>query len=49
LPKIESKDNEDIYYWERNSLDFKIGKIIGNFYIHNNIEGVAKIVKIEIR
>ena len=49
LPKTESKDDKVIYYWERNSLDFKIGNIIGNFYIHNNIEGVAKMAGIEIR
>lgn len=49
LPKIESRNDEIIYYWERNSLDFKIGKIIGNFYIHKNMEGVAKMTKIEIR
>jgi len=49
LPRIESKDDEITYYWERNSLDFKIGKIIGNFYIHKNMEDVAKMAKIEIR
>jgi len=49
LPELESNNDEVTYYWERNSLDFKIGKIIGNFYIHKTIEGVAKIAKIEIR
>ena len=37
------------YYWEKNSLDFKIGKIIGEFYIYNSIEEIAKRSKIEIK
>jgi len=36
-------------YWERNSLDFKIAKIIGSFGFYKTIEKVAEWGKIEIR
>ena len=37
------------YWFDKNSLEYKIGKIIGDFYIYDNIEGVAKMSNIEIK
>lgn len=42
LPKQKiNKNKQVIYYWERDSLEYKIGKIIGEFYIYNSLEGIA--------
>ncbi len=30
------------YLWNLNSLELKVCKIVGDYYIHKNIEGVAK-------
>jgi type II secretory pathway pseudopilin PulG len=30
------------FFWDKNKLEFKVCSIIGNYYIYNNIEGVAK-------
>ena len=49
LPDIEYKKEERFFYWDQNSLGFKVMKIIGDFYIYKNIEGVAKMSKIDIR
>ncbi len=37
------------FFYEKKNLDFKLTKLIGSFYIYNNIEGIALISKIEIR
>jgi hypothetical protein len=37
------------FYWEKNSLGYKLTQLIGSFYIYDSIEGVARISKIEIR
>jgi hypothetical protein len=49
LPDIEYKKEERFFYWSRNSLGFKIMKIIGDFYIYESIESVAEKSSIEIR
>lgn len=35
-------DNDVEYFWNMNSLDIKVCKIIGTYYIYNDISGVAK-------
>lgn len=30
------------YFWNTNSLEVKVCRVIGSYYIHNNLEGVAK-------
>ena len=30
------------YFWNLNSLEVKVGRIVGSYYIHNNLEGVAQ-------
>jgi len=47
IPKLRSTDDvEDVsgaveYYYDSNSLDFLIGKVIGEFYISDSLEGFA--------
>ncbi len=38
-----------VFYWEKDSLGFKLMKLVGNFYIYETPENVAKKSKIEIR
>ena len=50
---IKNKDNIDnderIYFRNKNSLEYKLGKLIGEFYIHKNMEGISQMSWIEIR
>lgn len=50
LPKIITNhySNKPRYEWNRKSLDFKLAKIIGRYYIYETIEGIAKISNIQI-
>jgi hypothetical protein len=48
LPRIKIVGDQRVFYWEANSLEFKIGKLIGNFYIYEDIEGIARMSNIEI-
>lgn len=47
-PDIEYKDEERLFYWDKNSISYKVMKIIGEYYIYDNIEGVAERSKIKI-
>lgn len=59
MPKMETdseknnwknKGDENVtFFWEKNSLDVKLTKLIGSFYSYENIEAIAKMSKIEIR
>jgi len=40
--------NNPQFFWNLNSLELKVCKIIGHYYIHQNIEGVAKMSKVNI-
>lgn len=49
LPELKSENNDNvIYVWHRDALPFKVASIIGRYYIHKNIEGVAQMSKIRI-
>jgi hypothetical protein len=37
------------FYWEKDSIEYKLTKLIGSFYIYKDIEGVAERSGIEIR
>jgi len=37
------------FYWRKDSIEFKLTELIGNFYIYNDIYGIAKMSQIEIR
>lgn len=49
MPEVETKDDKRVFYWNSDSLPFSLAKILGKYYIYDNIQGVAKISKIEIR
>jgi hypothetical protein len=41
-PDIEYKEGvENVFYWDKNSIGYKVMKIIGEYYIYESIEGVA--------
>ena len=48
LTTIRKGRNGRIDEWDRRSLEYKIAKIIGKFYIYDTIEGVAEKSKIKI-
>jgi len=49
LPKIKYNENNKRYlYWERDSLEYKMAQIIGEFYDYNSLEGVAGRTNIKI-
>lgn len=50
MPEVDIEDgNQQVFYWDQNSLTFNLAKIIGKYYIYKDIYGVAKTSKIEIR
>lgn len=48
LPELQSEGGQTVYIWRRDSLSYKICRIIGQYYIHKTIEGVAQMSKIRI-
>ena len=48
MPRRVVKDNTQTFFWEKDSIEFKVGIIIGYYYIHNDIEGVASMSDISI-
>lgn len=36
------------YFWERDSVEFKVGKVVGRYYIHKTIEGVGSLSGVSI-
>lgn len=49
LPEIEMVGDKRKYYWDKASLQYNLGQLIGHFYIYENIEGVARMSGIELR
>ncbi len=48
LPERKFEKEKVIYFWDTNSLEFKVCKIVGKYYIWENIYKVAKQSNIEI-
>ena len=48
MPELQSEDGQTAYIWKRNSLPYKVCQIVGGYYIHRTIEGVACMSKISI-
>jgi len=48
LPESKFKDKTQTFHWQIQSIAFKVGKIIGSFYIYNSLEGIAEASKILI-
>jgi hypothetical protein len=36
------------YFWNLNSLEIKVCKIIGTYYRHENLEGVARMSRVSV-
>lgn len=50
IPKIEMNgDAERVFFWDSNSLEMTVCRIIGSFYIHKTIDRVATMAGIQIR
>lgn len=48
LPERMLVDGSPVFFWRPNDLSFKVGKIIGSYYIYKDIEGVAKRCRVEV-
>lgn len=48
MPELKTENDKIKYYWNKNSIEYKVARIIGSFYIYDNIEGVAAMSKIDI-
>jgi hypothetical protein len=48
MPRRVVLGSKPLYFWEKDSLEFKVGRIIGEYYIHESIENVAKISDVAI-
>ncbi len=46
--KDESKSGNYEYFWDMTSLDVKVGRVIGSFYIHGDLPGVARMAGIQL-
>ncbi len=51
IPNKDWNDKTDYreYFWKKDSIKFKLMKLIGSFYIYNTPEGVAKHSNIQIK
>lgn len=48
LPELQSDGQQAVYIWKSDSLPYRVCQIIGKYYIHKTIEGVAQMSKIKI-
>jgi hypothetical protein len=48
MPRVRVENRRQIFYWRESSLEFSLGEIIGRFYIHNNMYGVASFCHVMI-
>lgn len=49
IPNRSYESEEMEYYWYENSLEFKVMRLIGSFYIYNDPYGVARMSGIKIQ
>jgi hypothetical protein len=47
-PKHVAVDDGVVYVWDPNDISFAVGRIIGTYYIYDDIERVARRCRIEI-
>jgi hypothetical protein len=48
LPNSKRKGDTQISSWEESAISFKVGVIIGRFYIYKDMEGIARVCDIKI-
>lgn len=49
MPKIVMDGEERLLEYDRNSIGYKTGQIIGQFYSHETLGGVARHAGIRVR
>jgi hypothetical protein len=48
LPRKRVISGRISYFWESDTLPFKVGRVVGRYYRHANIEEAAKFLNVEI-
>jgi hypothetical protein len=48
ITKIIIVNEKPLYFWDKDSLEYKVSVLIGEFYIYKTIEGVAERMRVEI-
>ncbi len=48
MPRRIVGNGNPLYFWDKESLEYKVGRIVGQYYIHESIEGIAKISDVTI-
>lgn len=48
LPDLKIVEGNRAFSWRQGSLDYKLGQLVGSFYIYDSIEGVAAMSQIEL-
>jgi hypothetical protein len=48
MPEVRVEGRKQVFYWRASSLEFKLGEVIGRFYIHNTMYGVASFCRVAI-
>lgn len=48
MPRIRVEKEVRSFFWDRNSLEYKVGLIINDYYIYEGLERIAEIAKAEI-
>ncbi|MEM7206492.1 MAG: hypothetical protein AAF434_01585 [Pseudomonadota bacterium] len=48
LPEVYLNNEKQEFVWRKNSLEYKISDIIGNYYRYKTLEEVSKFVKVDL-
>lgn len=48
MPDIVIEENKTRYLWNLNSLEVKVGNVIGSYYSYGSLESVARMSKIDL-
>ena len=48
MPDRKIENDKSVFFWNMNSLEIKVANIIGEYYIYEDIHGVARRSKVEI-
>jgi hypothetical protein len=49
MPRLTGNEGQQAFTYDRESIEFKVGRIIGHFYIYETIDGVARWAGIKVR
>ena len=48
MPRVVAHGATQLFFWESDSIEFSVARIVGSYYIHSSIEGVAKLSGVTI-